>query len=650
MDGNERVTGRGMSDAADRAAEATGLINSVERALPGEYATPDEPAVAAPNPDDPSARLDWIDPDMLEALKRRRQRDLVVARESMQVPVGTPSGPAPVPDAGTLSQADSMGEPPAASPDTTTAGERQPGSADAAPHAPSASTTGPLATPPDSVTKRFLQAGPRYFLRDGSREMAFEDRGARMVTAHNRPDIAESMAEMALAKGWLHIRVKGHGDFRRAVWMEAAVRGIGVTGYVPDEQDRASLAELMQARMTNRVEQVDATRELATPSTGARADAPAGAAASGQASGRQAVPETGLTGHLVRHGAAPYQHAADGARSYFATFRDSAGMDRTVWGVDLERAIRAGGARIGQTVTLSNPGRQPVIVSEPVRDAARQVVGEQPKMVERNVWHVEIAGPDRAPTPSDTVSLPHAAASLSQPFGDRQRPAVPSAFLSSGAVAVDSAGWVPESVFQGELVAHGRAPYQNRPGAQMTYFATLREADGHQLTVWGADLERAIATDGVRVGDQVHLANFGRRRIDAEVPVVDARGDMTGTGRRTIERYVWRATAVPREPRDGPQAAGAAQDDPQRVLHLGVIAEAMRAQGFSEKSVAKVQARAGEVMDRLWAHGVQVPAPRVFDPAGRTQQPRSRGRSVTPLHVPEVERMLQPATPAVPSR
>ncbi|MBU9205465.1 hypothetical protein KTD31_29320 [Burkholderia multivorans] len=646
MDGHEQVTGRGMSGAADRAADVVGLINSVERASPRGHATPDAQAVSALNPDDPSARLDWIDPDMLEALKRRRQRDLAAAREGMQAPVGASSGPAPARDAGALPQADSKGVPPAALPDTTTAGERQSGGTDTVPRAPSASTAGPLATPPDSVAKRFLQAGHRYFLRDGSREMAFEDRGARMVTAHNRPDIAESMAEMALAKGWSHIRVKGHEDFRRAVWMEAAVRGIGVTGYVPDERDRAVLAELMQARMINRIEQVNASRESAA----APADALAGAAVSGRVSSRQAVPEAGWTGQLIRHGAAPYQHEAGGTRSYFVTLRDSAGMDRTVWGVDLEGAMRASGAQPGQTVTLSNPGRQPVTVSEPVRDASGQVVGEQPKTVERNVWHVEIAGPDRASTPVNTSPLPPAATITSPPYGDRPRSAAPVAPLSPGAVAVDSAGWVPESTFQGELVAHGRAPYQNRTGSQMTCFATLREANGHQLTVWGADLERAIATGGVKEGDQVHLANFGRRRIDAEVPVVDARGDVTGTGHRMIERYVWRATASPREPHDRQPAAGTAPDDPQRTLHLGVIAEAMRAQGFSEKSVAKVQARAGEVMDRLLAQGVLVPAPRVFDPAGRTQQPRSRGRTVTPQAVPEVERTPQPATPAIPSR
>ncbi|MDN4571830.1 hypothetical protein DBB29_01740 [Pandoraea cepalis] len=511
MDEQEQTPGLGTKVMASPADDTAGTINSVEQDQLREQTMPEAQSAVGLNPVDPAtARLDWIDPDALEALKRRRQHDLAAARAGMQMPAWPSPGPLPAEGA----PVDDDGKSPAAlTGDAQAESDRPKGKppGDARPMA-SPSKTEPLTTPPESVSKRYLQAGSRYFLRDGSREMAFEDRGVRMVTAHNRPDIAESMAEMALAKGWTHIRVKGHEDFRRAVWLEAAVRGIGVAGYVPNEQDRASLAELMQTRMTNRVEQM----------------------------GMSGVPASAA-------------------------------------------------------------------VSEPVpaKEAA-----------------------------------PHSPADRRQP--DAQLDALPLA-----RVTISSTPWSPESEFRGELVAHGRAPYQNRAGAQVTYFATLRESTGNQLTVWGAGLERAIAVSGAQAGEQVHLMNYGRRRIAAEVPVVDGRGGVTGTEWRTIERYVWRATV---EPRDRQPTAGAGPDDAQRLLHMSVIAEAMRAQGFSEKSVVKVQMRAGEVMDRLQAQGVQVPAPRVFDPTGRVQSPRARGNPATPSIAPDVERVLQPAAPAVPSR
>ncbi|WP_155638975.1 LPD7 domain-containing protein [Burkholderia multivorans] len=511
MDEHEQTPGLGTKGMASPADGTAGMINSVERDLLREQTAPDERAVAAGNPADPTAaRLDWIDPDALEALKRRRQHDLAAARAGMEMPAWATASPLPAEGA----PVDDGGKPRAApTGDAQAESDRPEGKPpDGARPTASPSKTEPLATPPESVSKRYLQAGSRYFLRDGSREIAFEDRGMRMVTAHNRPDIAESMAEMALAKGWTHIHVKGHEDFRRAVWLEAAVRGIGVTGYAPTEQDRASLAELMQTRMTNRVEQM------------------------------------GMTG-------------------------------------------------VPAVATVSEP--------VPAKETAPQ-------------------------SPAD-----------------RRQPDAKLDALPLATVMISSTAWAPESEFRGELVAHGRAPYQNRAGAQVTYFATLREASGNQLTVWGAGLERAIAESGAQAGEQVHLANYGRRRVAAEVPAVDARGGVTGTEWRTIERYVWRANV---EPRDRQPTAGAGPDDSLRLLHMSVIAEAMRAQGFSEKSVVKVQMRAGEVMDRLQAQGVQVPAPRLFDPHGRVQQPRSRGNPVAPSTAPDVERVLQPAAPAVPSR
>lgn len=372
---------------------------------------------------------------------------------------------------------------------------------------------GPPETPPESVSKRYLQAGHRYFLRDGSREIAFEDRGARMVTAHNRPDIAESMAEMALAKGWTQIRVKGHEDFRRSVWLEAAVRGIGVTGYVPNDMDRANLAELVQARLTNRVEPVASPAE------------PTNRSPSRPGHDSEAATDRGSTGQLVRHGAAPYQHGTGSARSYFVTLRGPDGTDKTVWGVDLERAMQASGAQPGQTVALSNLGRQPVTVNEPVRDAAGQVIGEQPKAVGRNIWQVKLVGTERMPH-DDVQSLSSTKKVTIDSRSVDQR--VPTVRPRVSPATVDVTGWSPESEFRGELVMHGRAPYQNRIGAQVTYFATLRETDGRQLTMWGADLERAITDGGVQTGDQVNLANYGRRRVDAEVVVVNGQGAVTG--------------------------------------------------------------------------------------------------------------------------
>ncbi|MFP3481327.1 LPD7 domain-containing protein, partial [Burkholderia sp. SIMBA_057] len=74
------------------------------------------------------------------------------------------------------------------------------------------------------------------------------------VTEHNRPDVVESMVDMAHAKAWGRIRVSGHEQFRREVWVRATLIGIEVSGYEPKAVDVARLTEARRDRMTNRID------------------------------------------------------------------------------------------------------------------------------------------------------------------------------------------------------------------------------------------------------------------------------------------------------------------------------------------------------------------------------------------------------------
>ncbi|MEZ5805837.1 MAG: Ti-type conjugative transfer relaxase TraA [Rhizobiaceae bacterium] len=84
-------------------------------------------------------------------------------------------------------------------------------------------------------------------------------------------------------------------------------------------------------------------------------------------------------GRLVEHGAAPYEHQAGKSDSYFVTLENDKGQRNTIWGVDLERAIKEAAPEIGDRIGLQHVG------SEPVRLPDGQ-------MVERHSWKVRDAG------------------------------------------------------------------------------------------------------------------------------------------------------------------------------------------------------------------------------------------------------------------
>ena len=104
-----------------------------------------------------------------------------------------------------------------------------------------------------------------------------------------------------------------------------------------------------------------------------------------------------------------------------------------------------------------------------------------------------------------------------------------------------SARTAPRSTFQGLLVAAAAAPYQFDPAQRMSFYVTVRTEAGDR-TVWGADLERALAESASRprIGDQVVLARQGARPVKVLVAQRNAQGELTGEKRIVTQRALWR--------------------------------------------------------------------------------------------------------------
>ncbi len=85
--------------------------------------------------------------------------------------------------------------------------------------------------------------------------------------------------------------------------------------------------------------------------------------------------EFAKAGRLVDHGIASYEHNPQSRDSYFVTLENDKGERRTVWGVDLKRAMRDASPKIGDRISLHHEGATPVTLPD----------GTQ---AERNAWRV----------------------------------------------------------------------------------------------------------------------------------------------------------------------------------------------------------------------------------------------------------------------
>ncbi|EUC20731.1 LPD7 domain-containing protein [Paraburkholderia hospita] len=269
---------------------------------------------------------------------------------------------------------------------------------------------------PKSVTNQYV-AHEGKFLDRKSETVHFEDKGRSLSTASEDRDVIAHMVEVAKAKNWGELQLKGSEEFRRQAWIAAELAGVPTRGFKPGTQDRAVLTAALEAMRigagdksgevdkarTNEMEATDsvgqkpAAPEVTKPATPGRENtAPGGnpttatqPSAAAPASPVQGTPTpAGVTaGVLVAHGTAPFNHDEKQNDSYYATVRTEDG-ERTVWGLDLERAIGESGVQPGQRIELEKGGSKTVTAQR--RQFDEKGTELDPKLVEsrRNEWLV----------------------------------------------------------------------------------------------------------------------------------------------------------------------------------------------------------------------------------------------------------------------
>jgi hypothetical protein len=227
--------------------------------------------------------------------------------------------------------------------------------------------------------------------------------------------------------------------------------------------------------------------------------------------------------------------------------------------------------------------------------------------------------------------------------------------------------------YAGELLEHGRAPYLHNPARSDSYYVVFRDTRGAERVVWGVDLERAVLASRAEPGQHVTLENQGRRLVTVKVPILDNHGMVVGEKEKDVHRNTWQVDVVQRErsiaesagrserssgTATAPANAPACEDreehrrstvsDEDKVLHLAVLVGAMREQGFSARSIARVQQRAEEMLNAFGREGIPVPRPRVFDPKAPSERDRRARPAAGRARSPEIEREIV-RTPADPS-
>ena len=105
----------------------------------------------------------------------------------------------------------------------------------------------------DTVAKRHgLYTADRgktrtYFADYRQKQEVMRAEPARIRTRHDDRQTVAAVLDLAQARGWQTLRLRGTEDFRREAWVQAQVRGIATEGHKPSETDRQELARRQAA-------------------------------------------------------------------------------------------------------------------------------------------------------------------------------------------------------------------------------------------------------------------------------------------------------------------------------------------------------------------------------------------------------------------
>lgn len=95
-----------------------------------------------------------------------------------------------------------------------------------------------------------------------------------------------------------------------------------------------------------------------------------------------------------------------------------------------------------------------------------------------------------------------------------------------------------ERIYTGELIEHGPAPYQFRPGNDQSYFVVLKSNAGEKV-VWGKGLINAMVDRNP--GDLIVLMNVGKKDVVVQERVRDDSGRVVNVRSKGTQLNEWKS-------------------------------------------------------------------------------------------------------------
>jgi Large polyvalent protein-associated domain 7 len=129
----------------------------------------------------------------------------------------------------------------------------------------------PYTTEPESIAKVYYveerNSERRYFEDYKRGNLAMRATDTSIMSKREDLNTIRAMLEIAEARGWHSVEIRGSAEFKREAWIEATARGLEGRGFAPSDLDRQEAerrrAERAQASEVRALERTEARQERA---------------------------------------------------------------------------------------------------------------------------------------------------------------------------------------------------------------------------------------------------------------------------------------------------------------------------------------------------------------------------------------------------
>jgi hypothetical protein len=402
----------------------------------------------------------------------------------------------------------------------------------------------------EAVTNRYFRIKDQFFLKDAAQTLAFSDKGDKLHTKLNDPEIARSMVDLAVAKGWDVLKVAGSDEFKREVWLYASARNLDVAGYKPNELDKLKLSQLQrdvgkvvdqaqrQAPAHNQPKQQAGQAQAPAVSPSPIAAAPAPIISAGdtlRAIERRneallPIPKDALSQAEARQ--LLVQDVSDLKTLHDAEQRHQAAV---VMG-DNARIQQAYRAELSTMPDIAAQVAAATVVDERRMAAREDRKGATAEPQAAQQQALGLTGSDVPPP----LTARHIAALTAMETIMRRSDHTDAQI--EAALKHARQQWTNDRVYVGRVVEQGEAKYEFKPDGSPSYFVRMEDPHGGRFLLWGVDLPRALRDAGGQVGEDLVVSFRGAQKVDVPVTVDGENGRTTRY--ESVSRNSWHAVPV----------------------------------------------------------------------------------------------------------